>query len=134
MLKAFSTIDHDDARVQAQDPTVGSADIELLQWHELSHGLHAMASNKSFDHIGLTAEMLRFAPIEATDILLGLLNDIFAHNQFLDNWRTTQFVMIAKHIESRTVDEFRPIVLLDISYKVYARLLNSRVRKYLNKS
>ena len=41
--------------------------------------------------------------------------------------------MIAKHIKAKTVDEFRQMALLNICYKVYARLLNSRVRKYLDK-
>ena len=77
---------HDDATVQAHDPTVGIADIELFQWHELANELHAMASNKSSDHIGLTAEMLKFAIVEATDILLGVLNGILVHGQLPDNW------------------------------------------------
>ena len=42
--------------------------------------------------------------------------------------------MIKKLIKAETVDEFRPIALLDICYKVYASLLNSRVWKYLNKN
>ena len=42
--------------------------------------------------------------------------------------------MLAKHIHAKTVDEFRPIALLKICYKVYARLINSRARKYLDKS
>ena len=124
--KALSELYHDDATVQAQDPTVGIADIELLQWHELADELHAMASNKSSDHIGLIAEILKIAPVDATDILLVLLNGILLHGELPDNWRTAQFIMIAKHIKAKTVDEFRPIALLDICYKVYARLLNSR--------
>ena len=63
-------------QVQAQDLTVGIADIGLFQWHVLSNELHAMASNKSSDHIGLTAEMFKFTPVEVTDILLRLLNRI----------------------------------------------------------
>ena len=78
--------------------------------------------------------MLKFAPVEATEILLGLLNGILVHGQLQKNWRTTQFIMIAKHVKAKTVDEFRPIALLDICYKVYARLLNSRMSEYLDKS
>ena len=67
-------------------------------------------------------------------MLLSLLNDVLIHGQLPDNWRTTPLIMIAKHMRAKTVDEFRPIALLDICYRVYARLLNSRVRKNLNKS
>ena len=93
-----------------------------------------MASNKSSDNIGLTAEMFKFAPIEATDILLSLLNNILVHGQLPDNRRSIQFIMIAKHMNAKTVDEFRPIALLNICYKVYARLLKSRVRNCLDKT
>ena len=41
--------------------------------------------------------------------------------------------MIAKHAKAKTIDDFRPIALLSICYKVYARLLNSRVRQFLDK-
>ena len=40
--------------------------------------------------------------------------------------------MIAKHLKAKTVDGLRPIALLNICYKVYARLLNTRVRKSLD--
>ena len=57
-VKALSELDHDDGTIQAHDPTVGIADIELFQLHELSDELRAIASNKSSDHVGLTAEIL----------------------------------------------------------------------------
>ena len=58
--KAPSELYHDDSTIQAQDPTVGITDIEVVQWHELADELHAIASNKSSDHIGLTADILKF--------------------------------------------------------------------------
>ena len=41
--------------------------------------------------------------------------------------------MIAKVIKAKTIDEFRPIALLTICFKVHACLLNSQVRKDLDK-
>ena len=82
--------------------------------YELSDELHAIASNKSSDNMSLISKMSKFAVIEATYILLNLLSDILVHGQLPDNWRTTQFIMIAKHMRSKTVDEFRSIAWLDI--------------------
>ena len=42
--------------------------------------------------------------------------------------------MLAKHVIAKTADEFRPIALLKICYKVYARLINTRARQFLEKS
>ena len=78
------------------------ANIELFPWHELTDKVHAMASNTSSGYIGLTVEILKFNPIEATYILLSLVNGILAYSQLLNNWKTIQFIMIAKHIKATT--------------------------------
>ena len=82
----------------------------------------------------MTVEMLIFAPCQAEDVLLDLLNHILVHCDLPVDCRTTHFIMLANHIHAKTVDEFRPIALLKMCYKVYARLINSRARKYLDKS
>ena len=56
---ALPDLYHDDAAVQTQDSTTGIADTELFQWYRLSDELHAMASNKSSDTIGLITEMFK---------------------------------------------------------------------------
>ena len=91
-----------------------------------------MTNNKSFDNVRVTAEMLTFAQILTEYVLLSLLNALLVHGCLPDDWRTTHFMMLAKHTKAKTVDEFRPIALLNICYKVYARLLNTRARKTLD--
>ena len=91
-----------------------------------------MSNNKSSDIIGLIAEMLKHAPIPAKDLLLGLLNALLVHGCLPKDWRTTHCTMLAKHTKAKSVDEFRPIALLSICYKVYAKLLNTRARRTLD--
>ena len=78
MPKHFKKLYHDD-QIEAQDPTVSIADIELFQWHELSNELHVIASNNSSDNILFIVEVQIFVLVEASDILLGLLNCICVH-------------------------------------------------------
>ena len=104
----------------------------MFEWFELEDELHAMSNNKSSDSVGVTAEMLKLAPIPAKDVLLSLLNALLVHGCLPDDWRTTHFMMLAKYTKAKTVDGFRPIALLNICYKVYARLLNTRARKTLD--
>ena len=129
---ALTALFTDDDITQPDVVQVDAADVPLFEWFELEEELHAMANNKSCDNAGVIAEMLKYAPILAKDLLLSLLNALLVHGNLPDDWRTTHFIMIAKHLKAKAVDEFRPIALLNIGYNVYARLLNTRVRKSLD--
>ena len=76
---ALADLYKDEDHAQRALVEVDIADIQLFEWFELEDELHAMSNNKSSDSVGVTAEMLKLAPIPAKDVLLSLLNALLVH-------------------------------------------------------
>jgi hypothetical protein len=99
---------------------------------ELRDALKNMKNGRCPDDKGLMCEMFKHAPDEFLNIMLGMFNDILISGQMPGSWRETLFSMLPKTGDRTKVQNWRPIAILRISYKLFARLLYHRLRPVLD--
>lgn len=100
---------------------------------EIRQELKQMSKNKAADSTGLVIEMLQ----EGSDLLMQTILDIF--NQLLKPapetptaWKESRVIVLFKKGDPRQADNYRPITLLSIMYKLFSRMLNKRMKHVLD--
>ena len=66
--------------------------------------------------------------------LTTVLNVALPLGHFLGRFKHAQVVMIPMKTKAATVNEYRPIFLLELPGKVLERLLNDRVQQYMEEN
>ena len=102
-------------------------EVPLFSIAELRTGLRKLASNKCGDEHGVVAEMLKYASELLHDTILQCFNQMLATGHFPDDWHQTVFKMLPKSGDLSSVDNWRPIAILPILYKLFSHLLFARI-------
>lgn len=66
--------------------------------------------------------------------LFSLFNNIMKEGKIPDQWRSFKTILIlkpGKENESTCISSWRPIAILDTSYRIFAKILNSRLLKWI---
>ena len=96
---------------------------------ELKDQLLAMSKGKAGDKTGLVAEMLKSAGDGLLRCIIFLFNDVLAGGTAPGDWKTASISVMFKSGDCQLPENYRPITLLPILYKLFTKLLFSRVRK-----
>lgn len=101
--------------------------------NELSEALKHMKPNKSPGLDGLTAEFYKhFWPLLGR-ILLRCLNDCFDDTELTNSQKISVLSLLYKKGDPSDLENWRPISLLNIDYKIAARTLANRLKKVIHK-
>ena len=103
------------------------ARVRAFDMPELRRGLRKIAANKCGDEHGIVAEMLKSGSAKLHDTILHSFNEMLSTASFPDDWHHTIFKMLPKTGDSSNVDNWRPIAILPILYKLFNRLLFERI-------
>ncbi len=101
-----------------------------ISMDELEQGLTAMKNGKCRDESGVVAEMLKNAEVNACkNAFLDLFNDVLR----LDctppaSWMCTRLIVLFKKGEPELPQNYRPISILPILYKLFARIICTRIQ------
>ena len=96
---------------------------------ELTAALKKLKSGKSSDSSGIVAEMLKFGGQSLRTIILELFNDITKSDALSpDSWKKSRLTVIFKKNDPKLVSNYRPIAIIPILYKLFSRMLCSRVQ------
>ena len=82
--------------------------------------------------MGFFAEMFKYASVETKLCLLDLFNASFKTGQLELSWRHSEFVMLPKSGNLSETNNWRPIAILKIAYKMLSSLLHLRLRRQLD--
>ena len=93
--------------------------------------MSAIKNGKCPDESGIVAEMLKLGSTSLHRAVLDILNAILVSGCVPRAWGKTTFVMLPKMSGATFVKDFRPIALVKIMYKVYARMMHERLRQTL---
>jgi sorting nexin-29 len=106
----------------------------IWQYHleELRKSLDKMARGKCADRNGLMLEMFLHAGATLQSRLLSTYNEMLASGSFPDNWQDSLFVLLPKPDDLSDPSNWRPIAILEVTYKIFARLLYDRLRNNLD--
>ena len=107
-------------------------EIPAIQRHELTVALKQMARGKCLDRAGVSLEMLLYGGEALHSCLLGYYNSMITTGEFDDSWKETLFVMLRKSGDLGDPANWRPIAILRICYKLFARIVHNRIRNTLD--
>ena len=95
-----------------------------------------MANLKAADEEGLCMEMFKYGSSRLKKELLKCFNSIFRTGEIDDSWTVAIFQMLPKTGNLNDVANWRPIAILPILYKIFAKLVYQRIspRLFLNQS
>ena len=107
--------------------------LNLFTILELQVVLKEMRRNKCADTGGLVAECFIYGNLDLHKCLLDVFNNMLAVGRFDASWSHTVFTMLPKGGNLLSPSNWRPIAVLKITYKIFARLVYKRLRPTLER-
>eukprot|EP00959_Pyramimonas_sp_CCMP1952_P005197 109261-Pyramimonas_sp.AAC.1 len=88
-----------------------------------------MSNGKSADARGVVAELLKEGSDKLLLAIAGLFSDILHPNAELpEYWRHSRLKVLFKKGDPKSVDNYRPIAILPILYKLFSRVVLGRIK------
>ena len=106
------------------------ANTENFTHKELRRAIMSLASGKSFKKDDVGIECFKALALEAGAALqefLDLCNICLHHCTFPKDWLVARIVMIFKKGDPAACDNYRPISLLSVSWKIFGSMLRNRL-------
>ena len=98
---------------------------------EVSHVVKAIKNNKAAGSDGIVGELIKYGGKPMCEMLLTLFNLVW-NNEFVPSyWREGLIVSLFKKGDREDPGNYRGITLLDVIGKLYCRVINNRLLKYL---
>jgi len=103
---------------------------------ELEDQLKSMKTGKAADGHGVVVEMLqKAAGTIFLEVIAGIFNDLLQmRSQPPKEWSASLFIVLHKKGDPKLPENYRPIVLLPILYKLFSRVVRARILGYLEKA
>ncbi len=105
--------------------------VERFTQIELERAIRAMKNRRCGDESGIVAEMFKNASDKLLNCLLQIFNEMLQTGVLEPSWRHTLFKMLPKSGDLQQASNWRPIAILRITYKIFSRLINHRLRSAL---
>ena len=120
----------DTTRHEAPPPyaTRNLESIRRFTAEEIIDAVSHMKKNKAADRQGIVLEMFAHGGANVVQMTERFLNNILDTG---DSWYESFFAMLPKTGDLTDVNNWRPIALLSISYKILARILHTRLKGQL---
>ena len=123
------TADRRRNRANIYDQAPGEAPFTIMHLHE---ALGKLKKRKAPGPDGLVNELFLALGREGEEILLGIYNDAWEKGNTPQNWAEATVVTIFKGKGTDTDPaNYRPISLLNVMYKIYASMIQSRLAKLI---
>jgi len=100
---------------------------------ELDDALNRLKNGKSKDDFGIVAEMLKNGGDVLKRTLLELYNEISKPmSRTPDQWKQSTIAVLFKSGDPQLPNNYRPITIIPLLYKLFARLLYNRLEPILD--
>ena len=106
--------------------------VPAFNINELQQSLKKMRKGRCADTDGIVLEMFLFSGEQNLEKLLGCLNDVLLTGSVPSSWCNFFFSLLHKNGPIDDANNWRPIAILSITYKIFARLLYHRIRDQFN--
>ena len=114
---------------------VATGDCLLFSIKEARSQLHIMAKNKAADSGGLVIEMLQEGSDNLLQAVVDAFNDILKPvPQTPAAWAESRARVLYKKGDALQAENYRPITLSSIMYKLFSRPLNARMESILDQA
>ena len=103
--------------------------MERIDEEEVRAQLKKMASGKAADKGGVVAEMLKHGGEVLVELLTELFNDVLEEGRPLpEYWKEMRLTVLFKKGDIQCLDNYRPVAIIPIMYKLFSRILDVRIR------
>ena len=102
---------------------------------EVGQQIRKMTNSKSADQAGVIAELLKACDEKVLELIAALFDDVMdPQTQIPQSWCMTKLKVLLKKGDALDPANYRPIASLPILYKLFSRMLFSRLRATLDRS
>ncbi|GFR70622.1 endonuclease-reverse transcriptase, partial [Elysia marginata] len=109
-------------------------DVPPFTKSEVRKCLKDMRKNKSPGPDDITSVVLLIAGEPALDYLTKCFNEILKTGKIPTSWEEAKIIVIYKKGDPGDIKNYRPISLLSHSYKLFTRLLQTRMERILDEN
>ncbi|XP_049807436.1 uncharacterized protein LOC126249792, partial [Schistocerca nitens] len=100
---------------------------------EIQWALENMADNKTSRHDEIPAELFKATGKDAVKVLHSICQKIWITQQWPEDWKRSVFIPISKRKSSKECSDYRTIALISHASKVMLKILQNRLRQYLDR-
>ena len=109
------------------------ANVSKVTKEEVAAQLQKMHKKKAADQSGLVVEMLQKGGDAVLEVLADIFNDVLFGGEDPKSWKETRLKVLMKKGDPKVLDNYRPISVISIIYKVFSRTLSERIKETLEK-
>lgn len=99
-----------------------------IEKEEVIYQLRNLKKKKAMGEDGLENEVWKYAPKEVGEALWELLRKIWNGEGIPEDWKKGVICSIYKKGDKRVAKSYRGVTLMDIAYKIYAGILDERLK------
>ena len=99
---------------------------------EVRHSLGKMSNDKAVGADGISIEAMKAGDAVLHRELAKLFTNCLKQNKTPDNWKSSRMVLIHKKGDNRNLKNYRPISILSNVYKLYTKVLTTRLQRQLD--
>ncbi len=122
--------DEEEEEKERSDTPVLHNAVDKLESIELE-ALRNTKNKKTPGLDNINIELLKYLPAEAKSKLLDLFNNYWTQNIIPTEWKTALVIPIFKKGLRTICENYRGISLLNTTYKVYAKIINNKLKKIM---
>jgi len=100
---------------------------------EVMTAVSQMAKGRTTDRNGVVLEMFLYGGELLLNYLTYTFNSILMTGNIPNTWRESFFTLLHKGGDAKDPNNWRPIAVLSITYKILARTIHNRVHHILDK-
>ena len=110
------------------DDSLSGVGIPTFCFDEVKQAVANMAKGKTSDRDGVILEMFSHGGESLLGILTDMLNGILTTGYVPRRWRDSFLTLLHKGGDTSDANNWRPIAILSITYKIFARVVYNRIR------
>ena len=101
---------------------------------EVERAIKRMKRHKDQGVDGITSDIIKLGGPIVLTYLTNIFNNILKTKQIPDSWHEAKIVILFKKGDPKDIKNYRPISLLSHSYKIFTRLLQTRIERTLDEN
>ena len=101
---------------------------------EVERAIKRMKRHKAQGVDGITSDIIKLGGPMVLTYLTNIFNNILKTKQIPDSWHEAKIVILFKKGDPKDIKSYRPICLLSHSYKIFRRLLQTRIERTLDEN
>ena len=134
----YENLYHDDTNDDSNIDTMNEPCIPTFTLEEVKFAINQLKQGKAPGVDEIHAEMIKAGGTIIADALLKLFNRILSSNNVPKNFKRAEIILIFKKGDRKECKNYRPISLLNHTYKTFMLVIANRIKKdlysYLPKS